>query len=60
MTRVGGADLRERISFSFNKITVDYMPQGQDGQARGATTFMDEWTAGLAVVVAPVSQRRRP
>jgi type VI secretion system secreted protein Hcp len=39
----GGAALRERVSFAFNRITVDYTPQGPDGQPRGATSFMDEW-----------------
>jgi type VI secretion system secreted protein Hcp len=39
----GGADLIERLSFSFNRVTVDYTPQGPDGQARGGTTFMDQW-----------------
>jgi type VI secretion system secreted protein Hcp len=40
----GGADLLERISFSFNKITVEYTPQGADGQSRGGTMFQDQWT----------------
>ena len=42
----GGAGLRERVSFAFNKITVDYTPQGPDGQPRGGTSFMDEWIRG--------------
>jgi type VI secretion system secreted protein Hcp len=42
----GGAELLERISFSFNKINVEYTPQGPDGQARGATSFEDQWTNG--------------
>jgi type VI secretion system secreted protein Hcp len=33
----------ERVSFSFNKIQVDYTPQGGDGQPQGATTFQDQW-----------------
>ncbi|MEP6592349.1 MAG: type VI secretion system tube protein Hcp [Acidobacteriota bacterium] len=46
----GGADgnptLVERVSFTFNKIVVDYTPQGQDGQPMGSTSFEDEWVAG--------------
>jgi type VI secretion system secreted protein Hcp len=38
--------LVERVSFSFNRITVDYTPQGPDGNPLGGTSFMDEWTAG--------------
>jgi type VI secretion system secreted protein Hcp len=40
----GSAELREHVGFTFNKITVDYVPQGRDGQALGGTTYMDEWT----------------
>jgi type VI secretion system secreted protein Hcp len=40
----GGSEMLERISFSFNKISVEYVPQGPDGQARGATSFDDQWT----------------
>ena len=29
----------ERVSFAFQKITVDYLPQGGDGAARGGTSF---------------------
>lgn len=36
--------LLERVAFSFNKINVEYTPQGQDGLPQGATTFQDEWT----------------
>ena len=35
--------LIERISFSFNKISVEYTPQGPDGQPLGGTTFEDDW-----------------
>jgi len=35
--------LIERVTFSFNKITVDYTPQGPDGQSLGGTSFEDEW-----------------
>jgi type VI secretion system secreted protein Hcp len=38
--------LLERVNLSFNKITVDYTPQGPDGNPLGGTSFMDEWTAG--------------
>jgi type VI secretion system secreted protein Hcp len=36
--------LLERVSFSFNKISVQYTPQGPDGQPLGGTTFEDDWT----------------
>jgi type VI secretion system secreted protein Hcp len=36
-------DLFEYVSLSFNKITVEYIPQGKDGQARGSTMFTDQW-----------------
>jgi type VI secretion system secreted protein Hcp len=42
----GGADLLEQVTFSFNKITVDYVPQGKDGQALGGTQFSDQWGDG--------------
>ena len=35
--------LFERVSFSFNKISVQYTPQAQDGSAQGVTSFDDEW-----------------
>ncbi len=35
----GSADLLEHVSFSFNKITVEYMPQGTDGQGSGGMMF---------------------
>jgi type VI secretion system secreted protein Hcp len=34
----------ERVTFSFNKITVQYTPQASDGAAQGATTFIDQWS----------------
>jgi type VI secretion system secreted protein Hcp len=40
----GGAGLLEKVSFSFNKIKVEYTPQGADGGPQGATSFEDEWT----------------
>jgi len=40
----GGSDLFEHISFVFNKINVEYTPQGPDGQARGGTVYTDQWS----------------
>lgn len=34
----------EKVTFSFNKISVVYTPQGADGQALGSTSFEDQWT----------------
>jgi type VI secretion system secreted protein Hcp len=39
----GSPDLWEDLTLSFNKITVEYVPQGADGQARGSTMFTDQW-----------------
>jgi type VI secretion system secreted protein Hcp len=39
----GSPDILENVVFSFNKITVEYVPQGKDGQARGSTMFTDQW-----------------
>jgi type VI secretion system secreted protein Hcp len=36
-------DLFEDVSFSFNKITVEYVPQGKDGQARGSMMWTDQF-----------------
>ena len=33
----------ERVTFTFNKITVTYTPQGADGGAKAASTFLDQW-----------------
>jgi len=33
------------VSFSFNKISIEYTPQGGDGMPQGTTTFEDVWTA---------------
>jgi type VI secretion system secreted protein Hcp len=41
----GRPALYERVSFSFNKISVEYTPQGGDGMPQGSTSFEDEWTA---------------
>jgi type VI secretion system secreted protein Hcp len=42
-SRNASPDLFEDLTFSFNKITVEYVPQGQDGQAKGSTMFTDQW-----------------
>jgi type VI secretion system secreted protein Hcp len=39
-------ELVEEVSFTFNKITVEYTPQGKDGQAQGSMLFEDEWAGG--------------
>ena len=41
----GSSTLVERVSFSFNKIEVEYTPQGADGQPQGGTMFQDQWSA---------------
>jgi len=41
----GAADLFENVSFSFNKISVEYVPQGKDGQALGGMVYSDQWGA---------------
>jgi type VI secretion system secreted protein Hcp len=35
--------LFEKVAFSFNKIAVEYTPQGGDGMPQGSTTFEDQW-----------------
>jgi type VI secretion system secreted protein Hcp len=40
----GSPALVERVSLSFNKISVEYTPQGADGMPQGSTSFEDEWT----------------
>jgi type VI secretion system secreted protein Hcp len=37
-------DIVERVSFSFNKIEVEYVPQGKDGLPQGGMTFADQWS----------------
>jgi type VI secretion system secreted protein Hcp len=39
----GGAEVMESVCFSFNKISVEYVPQGKDGQAMGASLYADQW-----------------
>jgi len=40
----GTAEVVERVTFSFNKIEVEYVPQGKDGQPQGSMTFADQWS----------------
>jgi type VI secretion system secreted protein Hcp len=39
----GGAEIFEHVTFSFNKIEVEYVPQGKSGGAEGSLTFQDQW-----------------
>jgi type VI secretion system secreted protein Hcp len=39
----GSPNLFERLSFSFNKITVEYVPQGKDGQGMGSMMYTDQF-----------------
>jgi type VI secretion system secreted protein Hcp len=41
--RAGTPDVFENVSFTFNKITVEYVPQGKDGQAMGGMMFTDQF-----------------
>jgi type VI secretion system secreted protein Hcp len=40
----GGVGVVEKVSFSFNKIEVEYVPQGKDGLPQGGMTFADQWS----------------
>lgn len=40
----GAPDIVERVSFSFNKIEVEYVPQGKDGLPQGGMMFIDQWS----------------
>jgi type VI secretion system secreted protein Hcp len=40
--RSGSPDALENVSFTFNKIAVEYTGQGQDGRPLGAMTFEDQ------------------
>src|SRR5688572_16121779 len=40
----GPPEVVERVSFSFNKLDVEYVPQGKDGQVQGSMMFSDEWS----------------
>jgi type VI secretion system secreted protein Hcp len=35
----------EKVTFSFNKITIQYTPQGEDGSALATSKFEDQWDA---------------
>jgi len=40
----GDSAVLERVTFSFNKIDVEYTPQGNDGRPMGGMSFNDEWS----------------
>jgi type VI secretion system secreted protein Hcp len=44
METTGTPEILERVSFSFNKIEVEYVPQGKDGLPQGGMTFADHWS----------------
>jgi len=37
------SSLLEKVTFSFNKISIEYTPQGPDGSGLGKTSFEDQW-----------------
>ena len=39
----GGPDVVEHVTFSYNQITVEYTPQGKDGQGGGGMVFQDQF-----------------
>jgi len=39
----GGHGVVEHIAFSFNQISVEYTPQGKDGQGGGGMVFQDQF-----------------
>ena len=39
----GSPEIFEDLTFTFNKITVEYTPQGKDGQGKGSMLFTDQW-----------------
>jgi type VI secretion system secreted protein Hcp len=41
--RSASAEMFEDVTFSFNKITVEYTPQGTDGQGKGGMMFADQF-----------------
>lgn len=41
--RAGTPDAFENVTFTFNKITVEYIPQGKDGLAKGSMLYQDEF-----------------
>jgi type VI secretion system secreted protein Hcp len=40
----GSAEIFEKVGFSFNKIDVEYVPQGKDGKPQGGMLFSDQWS----------------
>jgi type VI secretion system secreted protein Hcp len=42
--RPTGPEIVEHVSFSFNKISVEYVPQAKDGQGGPSTMFQDEFS----------------
>ena len=36
-------EVREVITFSFNKVEVTYVPQKGDGSGKGGMSFLDDW-----------------
>src|SRR5262249_11964575 len=40
----GSADALGRVNFSFQKIQVESVPQGRDGQPQGGMSFTDQWS----------------
>ena len=41
----GGSELYEKVSFAYNKIEVEYVPQGKDGLPQGGMLFADQWSS---------------
>jgi type VI protein secretion system component Hcp len=39
----GGHGVLERVSFSFNKISVQYTPQAKDGSGLGTMEYTDQF-----------------
>jgi type VI secretion system secreted protein Hcp len=39
-----GVGCVEKLKLAFERITVDYTPQGADGQSRGGMSFEDSWS----------------
>jgi type VI secretion system secreted protein Hcp len=39
----GSPEIVEDLTFTFNKITVEYTPQGKDGLGKGSMMFTDQW-----------------
>jgi type VI secretion system secreted protein Hcp len=40
----GSAEIFEKVGLSFNKIEVEYVPQGKDGKPQGGMLFTDQWS----------------